>query len=145
MVPARLRDLSTPFFAHLTVARRRSSMPLSQFCRAPVWFSNAASLFREASLAFETSCALRVRASWKTCGTTRELVALFSTRGEVRRRNEIAHAHYTTLFFGQHVSSALDPPSLKSSLEMGLPLAGVRTAWLSRFASDTTTELEPLA
>jgi DNA-binding LacI/PurR family transcriptional regulator/signal transduction histidine kinase/ActR/RegA family two-component response regulator len=74
----------------------------------------------------------------------RELVALFGSRGEVRRRNDIDDSYYRTLIFGQQVSSALDLSSLKCLLEKILPASGIRTAWLSLFASDTSAELEPL-
>lgn len=75
----------------------------------------------------------------------RELVALFSARGEVTRRLEIDGSYYGTLFFGQQVSNATNLPSLKSSLELSLPATGVRTAWVSKFAASSTTELEPVA
>lgn len=74
----------------------------------------------------------------------RELVTLYNTRGQVRRRNEIDASYASMLGFGESLSSALELDALRVQLAKSLPATGARTAWISVFPDGAPDELESL-
>jgi phosphoserine phosphatase RsbU/P len=70
-------------------------------------------------------------------------VAFANTTVQAQHRLEIDSTYHRLLRSGHHVSIAFDLPSLKIAFHRSLIDAGVRTAFVSRWASDRPSELEP--
>ncbi|MEI9939555.1 MAG: substrate-binding domain-containing protein [Pseudomonadota bacterium] len=73
----------------------------------------------------------------------RDLVAHHSQRGHVQQRIDVDNDHLRIVDLNRHLSRAVDLPSLKRALLSMMPSLGISNASFSRYAEDSTAELEP--
>ena len=70
-------------------------------------------------------------------------VAFANTTAQAQNRAEINASYHRLLLGGHDVALAFDLPSLKEAFQKSLLDAGVRTAFASRWLSETSGELQP--
>ncbi|MFO7177415.1 MAG: substrate-binding domain-containing protein, partial [Pseudomonadota bacterium] len=71
------------------------------------------------------------------------LISFSNTAAQTQHRLAVDENYLCLLTSGEQVAVAFDVPSLRTALVKGLPIAGVRTAFLSRWRNEPHTELEP--
>jgi DNA-binding LacI/PurR family transcriptional regulator/signal transduction histidine kinase/ActR/RegA family two-component response regulator len=70
-------------------------------------------------------------------------VAFANTTAQAQHRVEIDETYHRLLGSGHHLSIAFDMPSLQLAFQKSLADTGVRTAFVSRWSSEASKELEP--
>jgi signal transduction histidine kinase/CheY-like chemotaxis protein len=73
----------------------------------------------------------------------RNLVTLYSRRGQVRRRIELDNEYLRVLVVNRHLWRAVDLASLKQAMIETMRSTGISTALFSRYPDATLAELEP--
>ncbi len=99
---------------------------------------DAMNLLREA---FRKHASLRLEDMWHDAG---DMIALAETTWQSRRRMSQDRLSERFLSVSERLSLALDMESLQRALKESLPPMGLRTAFISHYASANSSLLEPL-